>query len=202
MSNKKAFKEFHTDKEVSKFVMKYYDSWINNVQINNKNNISNLLYAYTGSTNVMYNRSLRGLTESDKDSVKNHSKEIDIITKEICKLELQEDIIVYRYTCKSFFRNSFETLKPRIGRNFTEKGFMSTTLAPDLLKEFPQHHRYDCILKLYLPKGTNGAYISIGDNNLNEYEFLLPPNATFKLLKRGFRIRDWMPMYECELVHQ
>ncbi|MBU3175176.1 hypothetical protein KPL47_02200 [Clostridium estertheticum] len=200
MSNKKAFVEFHTDKEVSEFVIKYFDSWINDVQINNKNNISNLLYAYTGSTNVIYNRSLRGVTELDKNSVEKYSKEIAIITKEICKLELKEDIIVYRYTCKSFFRNSFETLKPGIGRNFIEKGFMSTTLAPELLKEFPQHHRYDCILKLYLPKGTKGAYISIGNNNLNEYEFLLPPNAEFKLLKRG--LRGWMPLYECELIHQ
>lgn len=202
MFHKKAFREFHTDKEVCELVKKYFDSWINDVQINNKNNISNLLYAYTGSMNVMYNRGLRGTPEFDKDLAKRYSKEIDIITNEIRKLELPEDIIVYRYSCKSFFRNSFKPLKPRIGRNFTEKGFMSTTLLSELVKEFPQNHKYDCILKLYLHKGTKGDYVSIGDNNLNEYEFLLPPNSTFKLLKRGFRIRGWMPMYECELVHQ
>ncbi|MCB2300670.1 ADP-ribosyltransferase [Clostridium tagluense] len=202
MFHKKAFREFHTDKEVCEFVMKYFNSWINDVQINNKNNISNLLYAYTGSMNVIYNRFLRGQVEFEEEQLEKYPKEIDIITKEICKLELQEDIIVYRYTCKSFFRNSFESFKSKIGRNFTEKGFMSTTLLPDLVKEFPQNHKYDYILKLYLPKGTKGAYVSIGNNNLNEYEFLLPPNATFKLLKRGFRIRGWMPMYECVLVHQ
>jgi hypothetical protein len=206
LTHNKVFREFKTDHEVCKWVNDNFGLWINDVQTNKHNgdrcNISKLLYAYTGSMNVIYNRFLRGQGELEEQQNEKCPKEIDIITKEICKLELQEDIVVYRYTCKNFFRNSFETLKPRKGRNFTEKGFMSTTLLPELVKEFPQNHKYDCILKLYLSKGTKGAYVSIGDNKLNEYEFLLPPNATFKLLKRGFRIRDWMPMYECELVHQ
>ena len=78
---------------------------------------------------------------------------------------------------------------------------MSTTLFAESMLEDIKPRNYNCILKLYLPKGTKGAYIWQNDG-LDEQEFLLPTNAVFKLLKKGFWTRRFMCLYECELIKQ
>lgn len=207
MLNEKNFQQFHTEQEAYVWAVNYFGSWINNIQANksnyDKNNIiANLMYAYTGNMNVVYNQFLRGVIEFDKEQIEKYSKEIAIITKEICKFELQEDIIVYRYTNKKLFKYLFKELQIKVGSTFIEKGFMSTTLMPGLMREFSKNHKCDCVLKLYLPKGSKGAYISFGENKLNEFEFLLPPNSTFKLLAKHFNIKNRTIMYECLLINQ
>lgn len=201
MVYKKVFREFHTEQDANNWAMNYFGSWTKHVQAG-KSNIAKLLYAYTGNMNVVYNRFLRGYDKFEEEQSKEYLRDIAIIIKEICQFELQEDIIVYRYTHKKLFGHLFESLQPKIGKTFTDKGFMSTTLLPDLIKDFPEDHKCNCILRLYLQSGTKGAYISFGKNKLNEYEFLLPPNTTFKLVKKYFSFKYWMPMYECELVYQ
>lgn len=208
MINRKIFKEFHTDQEANEWAMNYFGTWIkdmhSNKDSNDKNNVANLLSKYTGNMNVAYNNFLRGYIKLDAKDTKEYCKKIAIIEKEICKFALQENIIVYRYTRKNFFRNLFKSLNPKMGETFIEKGFMSTTLLPNLLKDFPKknHHNCNCILKLYLPRETKGAYIEFDKGVLNEYEFLLPPNSTFKLIRKKFSFKYWMPIYECLLLEQ
>lgn len=206
MFNRKIFREFCTNQEAYKWAMDNFGSWIKRIQFDkdndNKNNISNLLYDYTGSMNIIYNEFLREHNGFDEIEIKEYSKETAIIAKEICKYSLQENIIVYRYTRKNLFKRMFETSKPKIEKTFTEKGFMSTTLIAEELKEFAKEHKYNCILKLYLPKGTKGVYITFHNDLLNEHEFLLPPNSTFKLVRRKFSFKYFMWIYECELVSQ
>lgn len=198
----KNFTEFHNEQEASKWPIDYFGSWMNDIQVNNKSNIAKLLYGYTGNMNHLYNQLLRGLGEFDKSEVNKYNKEIDLIEKEVSQFELHDNIVIYRYTYKNFFRSLFELSNMQTGRILIEKGFMSTTLLPDLMRDFAKSRNYNCILKLYLPKGTKGAYVSFGEYKLNEYEFLLPPNATFKLLAKSFSIKYRMPMYKCILINQ
>lgn len=206
MLNRKIFREFHTDKAAYEWGMDYFGSWIKDIQSakdnDNANEISHLLYAYTGNMNIPYNQFLRGYNRFDEEQIEDYSMDTAIISKEICKFALQKNIVVYRYTHKNLFRKLFESSKLKIGKTFTDKGFMSTTLVPDLLKEFAKNRRYNCILKLYLPKGTKGAYIKFDNSLLNEHEFLLPPNTTFKLVRRKFSVKYFRWIYECELVSQ
>lgn len=202
--DRKIFKEFQCVREADEWVMKFYGQWLKEIEGTksniNKNNIGNLLSNYTSSMNVQYNNFLRGNIEFDEDMAEEVSRGISIIAKEICKFSLQENIIVYRYTNKKLFKCLFEFSRPEIGKAFTDKGFISTTLAPDLLKEFAKNHHYNCVLKLYLPKGTKGVYIRFKDG-INEQEFLLPPNSTFKLIRKYISMKYNM-VYECELVSQ
>lgn len=84
------------------------------------------------------------------------------------------------------------------------KRIMSTTLVADLLRSFAKSHKYDCLLKLYLPKGTKGAYIDFDNkyNMLNECEFLLPINTSFILKKKFFSFKYMKSIYECYLAEQ
>lgn len=186
--------------------MHYFGSWIKDIQLDkgnyNENNIANLIYDYAGSMNIPYNQFLRGYNGFDEEQIEKYSKDTVIISKEICKFALQENILVYRYTHENLFRQLFESSKPKRGEIFTDKGFMSTTLVANLLKEFAKNHRYNCILKLYLPKGTKGAYIGFDNSLLNEHEFLLPPNTIFKLVRKYFDFKYRRVCYECELVRQ
>lgn len=83
-----------------------------------------------------------------------------------------------------------------------DKGFMSTTLMPHCMKDFPKNHNCNCLLKLYLPKGTKGAYIGYNNKSLKEYESLLPPNSKFKYVRKRYSFNYLMWIYECILFEQ
>lgn len=208
--NKEEFIEFHSEQEAHEWAMKYYEKWIRDIQPDlanieklDENNIGYLLYSYAGNMNILYNEFLRGINkEVYKDNLDEYSKNIDIITKEISRFELQDNIIVYRYTHKNLFKYLSKSLKIKIGNTVIDKGFMSTTLLPNLLRKFAKDHHYNCLLKIYLPKGTKGVYIRFDKSVLNEHEFLLPPNATFKIVKKYFSIKYLKIVYECELIGQ
>jgi hypothetical protein len=203
--NKDIFREFHSSQEADEWAIHNFGQWIKDIRDSkdnlDRNSVAYLLYAYSGNMNIIYNRFLRGFKDFDEDESKEYSRDIAIIAKEISKFELQDNIIVYRYTNRKWFGYLFQGLKPRLGKMFTDKGFMSTTLVPQLLKEFAKNHRYNCILKLYLPKGTKGAYLKFDNSILNEQEFLLPLNSTFRLIRKRLSLKYGM-VYECELISQ
>ncbi|MFL0197127.1 ADP-ribosyltransferase [Clostridium sp. WILCCON 0269] len=207
MFNKKVFRQFKNEEEVYEWVTDNFGGGTRYIEIyensSDKSDMANLLCCYTGNKNNIYRKILWGCAkELGGEEIENYLKEISIIPKEICKFELQENIIAYRYTYKKTLEKGFESLKIEKGETFTNKMFMSTTLIPGLLKEFFKSRKCDCILKLYLPKGTKGVYVSVGKNALNEQEFSLPPNSTFKLIKRSYSFKYHMPLYECELLYQ
>lgn len=184
--------------------MQYYSSWIRDIEANKnktEKNAARLLCDYTGCMNIPYNQYLRGLECFNEEEVREYFSDTAIITNEIRKFDLQENIIAFRYTHKQLFGLLFELKRPKVGQVFTDKGFMSTTLVGDLLKDFAKNRRYNCVLKLYLPKGTKGAYIRFNDSLLNEHEFLLPPNSRFLLTGKHINC-NLHTVYECELLSQ
>lgn len=205
MKNKKQYKEFLNSQEADVWVNNFYREWVEQLQLhqNDKNNnIYNLLYKYTGNLYLAYNKFLRGKIKPTKKDANIYLKDIETIKNEISKFELNENIIVYRYTYKSHFKNLFKNSKPKIGDVFIEKAFASTTLVKNLLMDFAKNHKYKCLLKIYLPKGTKGAYVKFKDC-LNEHEFLLPPNAKFILRKKRLNFNlDFPIVYDCELIEQ
>lgn len=206
VADKKQFKEFISSQEADDWGNNFYREWLEKIQLLNgnikNNNISNPLYLYTGNLYLPYNRFLRGQIKPNKKQANIYSKDIETIKNEISKFELYENIIVYRYTYKTHFKKLFENSTPKVGEIFIEKGFASTTLVKSLLEDFAKKHRYKCLLKMYLPKGTKGVYIKFNDC-LNEQEFLLPPNAKFVLNRKRLNFNLSFPIiYECELIEQ
>lgn len=205
MFKKNDFLEFHSSEVADEWAVSNFGQWIERIRCGkddlDKNSIGYLLYIYSGNMNGVYNNLLREVEDFSYDEKTRYYKQIDILVEEINKHELPEDIVVYRYTHKRLFRHLFKDLKVKAGNMFTDKGFMSTTLVPELIREFARSHRYNCILKLYLPKGTKGAYLKFDKSILNEQEILLPPNSKFKLLRKYFSFKYGM-VYECELIYQ
>jgi len=198
---KHTYKIFADTSEAEQWALDNYGDWLSEIQKEYppQTGIAYLLFAYSGAMNIIYNKFLHGVDHFDEEEIEKYSGEITIIDNELRKFELPENILVYRYTNKKWFRWLFKDSKPKVGNCFTDKGFMSTTLVEALLKSFAKKYEYNCILELYLPKGTKGVYIRFNDC-LNEQEFLLPPNSTFRLIKK--RYKGFTPVYECVLESQ
>ncbi|HCW54098.1 MAG TPA: hypothetical protein DG753_10240 [Clostridium sp.] len=205
--NNGIYTEFNTEEDVDEWANENYGEWLEKLQRENYNcdcnDVADLLYCYTGSMNLIFNKILRGYLdfELEEDELKDFTNKINIINTEISNFKLKENIIVWRYTYKKFFEQLFESNKIKVGRKFIEKSFMSTTLLPKNLEEFALSNHYDTLLNICLTKGTNGAYVDFEKDGLNEREFLLPKGCKFKLIKKKFRLLRWPHyVYECELI--
>lgn len=185
-----------------------YGQWLEKIQITqysySSKNVSDLLSGYSGNMDRVYNQMLRGKIKFPKSQSKELIENINIMNNEILNLQLKENIIVWRWTSKKEFKFLFESNKIKKGDTFTDKAFMSTTLVADLLKDFAKSRKYNCLLKLYLNKGTKGAYIDFYDkyHMLNECEFLLPIKTSFVLKKKCFSFKYMKWIYECYLAEQ
>jgi len=202
------FKEFLVEHEAKQWAKENYEHWLRKIQITeysyHSNSINDLLWGYSGNMDRAYNQMLRGKIKFTENQSKDFMHNIKIINNEISKLQLKENIIVWRWTSKNEFQALFENTEIKKGNTFTDKAFMSTTLVADLLRNFAKSRKYDCLLKLYLPKGTKGSYIDFNNkyHMLNECEFLLPINTSFILKKKFFSFKYMKWIYECYLAKQ
>ncbi|WP_310603392.1 ADP-ribosyltransferase [Anaerosporobacter sp.] len=218
--DKKIFREFTDYTTAHDWGLKNYAEWISRLSrespqqseitsnlvssyINAEHDwgIADVLFGYTGSKNMIYNQILNDETNFDEGEILQFSKEIELIDSELRKFALPENIVVSRYTHKFAVDQLFKNQKVKVGETLQYKGFVSTTLVEDKLREFAKNHKYNCVLRIYLRKGIMGAYIWFEDG-LNEAEFLLPKNCTLKLLKKRFFYKGLFWLYECVLVSQ
>ena len=154
------------------------------------------IYSYTGSWYKVINKHLlRGVFNKGIDE--DTDNEIRILDESINKSPLTENIVVYRATKRKW-------LLPFINKDeIMNKTFWSCSLLRKSAIFFKTKERYDCIIKIYVPKGCRALYVSnIGsideDDWLKEYEMLLPRNSRFIILSRKLFSR----YIELELVGQ
>jgi hypothetical protein len=156
-----------------------------------------------------------GLLPEEKEAIKNYSNsfelinfvlrydikenrarllldEIGVITRALKKAEVPEPILVFRGTTKDAL-GRIAHLHPEelIGKTFTEKAFMSTSLLP--LKRFVDPVR-GLHMVIKVPKGANGAHIGPLSNFPFEEEILFPPGQKM-IIKEAMILKDqeWSP---------
>ena len=103
---------------------------------------------------------------------------------------IPENIVVYRGVLNSFIRE----LKIDRIKDFWKryKGFLSTSL----ISKFVLDEGYEAILRIYLPKGIYGAYVTKISGRPQEQEMLFPPNAFLKLLDSKIIYKEKTNWYE------
>lgn len=107
----------------------------------------------------------------------------------INKFDLDEDIVVHRAVRDASYitgsDNSIEALQDMVGKTYTDKGYVSTSLQYQSkftgMKDDAVH------LEITVPKGSNGALI---DDYVakDEYEFLINRNQQFTVVEAGERV--------------
>ena len=116
-------------------------------------------------------------------------KDIALIDKIILDMifapSLPENIIVYR----SVDDGTFEKIINEISDNgeFTEKGFMSTTLYKNkVLNELEHYSKNKGLLKIYIKKGEIGVYTSLFNDATNENEMLFLPGGKLTIKNKPY----------------
>ena len=188
------YREFHTAGEVEQWAEIHYSDLCGEQRKNNPD--YERLFFYGGSCYKWYNKALRYGWGYSEDTMREVQQLIDILNK----YELPEPVVAYRYTHKQDVKLLCLGKRPQPGMRFADKGFFSTSLVKSSLDIFKKKYGCNCLLKLYLPKGIHGSYISLKGtiSLLNEQELLLQRNTEFEIIKiHRFRI----PMViECKAI--
>ena len=184
------YREFKTAEEAEDWAGIHYADLLS---MNPEDELYYIISTYTGSWYKCLNRLLRicpPLASADFNHVnfceyEDEKQEILKINSALNRYSLPENIIVHRYT---YLRDVIKMTGKcilRKGLCFSDKAFVSTTLVKGLLEQFSRENRCTCVLKICLPKGIPGAYVSFKTDKtrLNEQEFLLPPNIKMKITK-------------------
>lgn len=185
-----AYREFFSADEAEEWAWKYYADFLN---MKPESELYQLIFAYTGSWYKGLNRLLRscpplGTLEFERLNFGDFVDEKRVILEIYNVLQqyhLPEDIVVYRFTHLRDVIKMVEDPILRKGLHFSDKAFFSTTLVKEMLEPFGREHGCNCVLKLHLPKGLHGAYVSLKSDTsqLDEQEFLLPPNTKIEIIK-------------------
>ena len=149
--------------------------------------------SYTGSCSENWNALLRRAFPIEQNRFSQNTieffgtelDEIKAINQFLHQNKISENIVVFRYTKLKDVQSMCGKKVLRSKMRFSDKAFFSTTLVKSLLRNFICEKRYNCVLKLFLPQGLSGAYVSFKDEKsvLDEQEILLPCNTTFEILK-------------------
>lgn len=184
------YREFQSSEEAEQWALEHYADLL---KLNPESDLYKTIFSYTGSWFSVLNRLLRSCPPINSEDFSRidfseYADEIDAINTindTLHRYSLPENTVAYRFTHRSDITGLCRTRILRKGLKFADKAFLSTTLVRKLLEPFGKEHRCNCVLKLYLPKGLPGAYVSFKTDKtrLNEQEFLLPPNVRFQIIK-------------------
>jgi hypothetical protein len=155
-----------------------------------------VLRRYPSIESGQFESSARGEFAEDGEQIRRIKEVNSVVTQH----RIPENIIVYRYTNKKLIRKLCSAWILKRGMRFTDKGFFSTTLVSHLLMDFANKHECDCLLKIYIPKGTKGAYVSIKNSPsiLNEQEVLFAPNLKLEIVKVNYLTHPFS--IECKII--
>lgn len=102
----------------------------------------------------------------------------NVLDESFKKFKLKDDIVVYRGMSRKEFNHILS------GNEFKE--FKHLTIDEKVAKQFAKRSIDDgVVVKFYLPKGTNGAYIGDYSQFKNEQEFVLNRNAKYEAILKS-----------------
>ena len=184
------YREFSNADEAERWAWEHYSDLLS---LAPESEQYKLIFSYTGSWYKVLNRLMRvcpavGSEAFDKVDFGDYAEEkaeIVALTSILQSYSLPEPIVVHRFAHLSDVVKMSGARILRKGVHFSDKAFVSTTLIKKLLVPFGKENGCSCVLKIYLPKGLHGAYVSFKTDKtlLNEQEFLLPPNVPIEIVK-------------------
>ena len=178
------YKEFQDKNIAYDWGQQNFSKW----QTNLSSGEANSLYAYKTLKYEGINKFLRGKPLdhiNDPDGSYLHGVKNDIVNIDsaLSKSIIPENIISYR----AFSDDANTDFNKLVGKLYTPKGYVSTALnkkgAELFLNDNKRLGRNPVMAKLYIPKGSKGAFMEgikpmSGDGN----EILLPNNSKFQVL--------------------
>ncbi|MCM1395049.1 MAG: hypothetical protein NC132_02915 [Corallococcus sp.] len=190
----KNYLDFRSTEEADKWGEKSFPNLVNKEFKKTKE--FQALFLYGGNMFRPINRYLRGLQEG-RDELYSL---VNLINDVVLNNSTPENVTVYRSTHIKVIKKLCKKHILRKGLIFTDKAYFSTSLCAGCAYDYGKIHSKDCLLKLYLPKGTKGAYLSYKGtfSTLNEQEFLLASSTKFEIIKVHYFTKPML--IECKVV--
>jgi hypothetical protein len=100
------------------------------------------------------------------------------------KSRLPEAIVVHRGLPDDSGKR-WEFFRAAQGQTYTDPAFGSSSLSQDVAARYAgaDYGPYGVLMHIHLPQGTRGAYVAQTSGVSGEEEFLIAPNASYKVLK-------------------
>ncbi|MFG1466626.1 ADP-ribosyltransferase [Xanthobacter sp. DSM 24535] len=135
---------------------------------------SDALAGYKANTFRAINNHLRGIADAP-----HHNDEIAHLKAALARGKTKRELVVYRGA-----KDGNPARLAQVGDVITEKGFMSTSVDSNTAKTFGG--KPPVVIEIRLPKGyAGGAYVQhVPYTKYPEYEFLIRPDASFRVVKR------------------
>ncbi|WP_242870028.1 ADP-ribosyltransferase [Tindallia californiensis] len=204
--NKDQYIEFKNEKEARDWGMRHYSKWADTYKkmmelAGNtiKNNLCTApIECYCGYSYRQINDYLRNGADSDEHLYREMA---DILSIILCSApRIPCDVILYRLVSDEFIGNLIEENKRDRPTPIQEKGFMSTSLIKDIVKQSEAYASENNLLKIYVKKETIGVYVN-SVTIRNEEEMLLFPNMFLGLSSYPYKDKECGKfIYECELI--
>lgn len=185
----KSYKTFN-DEEAREWGKKYYSDWLpklQNQEYKPETPSEKFFRWYTQGVDYAFNRIPRYSSIDEYDfNDSGFSKEMfsDSIS-EINKHILCENIVVYRYVYEdllSAMKIWSELYFIRKNAVLTDKGYFSTTLCLDSVKDRPYATlKQHTLFKIYVPKGMPCAYVDL-ISDMGENELLFAPDIRLRVI--------------------
>lgn len=136
------------------------------------------IYTYTGSSYSDINKYLRGITKHISSNLKKTITNLDEVLE---KSSSPSSVLVHRgmgydhiADILGVTKNDLLNPEKLVGHVFTEKGFMSTSIAP--------HGSFSGVkCHFIVPKGAKGLFVAPVSKYSTELEYLLPRNTSFAI---------------------
>lgn len=192
----KNYLDFRSTNEAEKWGEKSFPNLVTNEF--KKTEEFQALFYYGGNMFQPINRYLRGIQDG-RDELYSL---VNLINNVVLNNFTPENVIVYRSTQIKVIKKLCSKQILRKGLIFADKAFLSTSLCAGCAYDYGKRHSNDCLLKLYIPTGTNVAYLSYRGtfSTLNEQELLLAANTAFEIIKVHYFTRPMI--IECKVVER
>lgn len=205
IEDKESYKEFKDKEEAKRWGNVVYSNWAENYkkkqrQIRQLKTHAHLcidpVEQYCGYTYEHINAVLRG-TKEDKTGI--YEQMINLLLWELYEApRIPCDLVLYRLVSDEFVDKLIKCNRAEEPVPLQEKGFMSTSLCKDITSTEGHYLQFNKLLKIYVEKGTVGAYTSIVAGK-SEEEMLLLPNRYLALVEYPY-IDAGKEVYECKLL--
>lgn len=204
--NKEEYIEFENEKEAHDWGMRHYSKWADtykNVMKLAGDTVENNLCTAPIECYCGYSyREINDYLRYGSDNGENLYREMtDILSIILCSApRIPCDVILYRLVNDEFIGNLIEENKRDRPTPIQEKGFMSTSLIKDIVKQSEAYASENNLLKIYVKKETIGVYVN-SVTIRNEEEMLLFPNMFLGLSSYPYKDKECGKfIYECELI--
>lgn len=173
-----------TVKQMKSWVENSYNKWAEKLSADDLR----LLNTYTDNS-YHYNNLLRGVVT--RELTPDESLKINKLSKILCSVPLNEEIVLFRGTSKTFL-GELAGLPPEklVGKVLSDKGFLSTSILPNEALDFSK----GVFLVIKAPKGTKGAYLGEYSSIAGEQEFLLDKGQKM-LIKKAFQDKKGLTLF-------